>query len=138
MTMSISSSLYSQDVFGQKSALLSELQSFGVRLTTDDGAPSRKGGAGPTDHKAITVLGTTIMVPVHTHTAAGWTPTFGPDAMRQFPSVDVGFLAGLGGGSPEGDRSRGLGLIVFWQTPMGSASPGIGEGERCCSNRASL
>ena len=30
----------------------------------------------------------------------GWTPTFGPDAMRQFPSVDVGFLAGLGGGSP--------------------------------------
>jgi len=28
------------------------------------------GGAGPTDHKAVTVLGTTIMVPVHTRGAA--------------------------------------------------------------------
>ncbi|MDQ8202174.1 MSMEG_0568 family radical SAM protein [Pelagicoccus sp. SDUM812003] len=61
---------YSEGIFEQKSFLLSELQSHGVRLTTDEGASSRVGGAGPTDHKAMTVLGTTIMVPVHTHAAA--------------------------------------------------------------------
>ncbi len=68
----LSSSPYSspEAVFSQKNFLLSELQSFGVRLTSDTGAPSRTGGAGPTDHKAMTVLGTTIMVPVHTHAAA--------------------------------------------------------------------
>ncbi len=64
------SSLYSDDLFAQKSFLLSELQSYGVRLTVDEGVSSRIGGAGPTDHKAMTVLGTTIMVPVHTHAAA--------------------------------------------------------------------
>lgn len=53
-----------------RSHLLSELQSYGLRLTRDEGARSRIGGAGPTDHKAITVLGATIMVPVHTRTAA--------------------------------------------------------------------
>ncbi len=37
------------------------------------GASSRVGGAGPTDHKAVTVLGTTIMVPVHT-SGAGRSP----------------------------------------------------------------
>ena len=34
------------------------------------GVASRRGGAGPTDHKAVTVLGTTIMAPVHTRGAA--------------------------------------------------------------------
>jgi len=46
---------------------ITELQSLGLRL--DDpaaGAPSRIGGAGPSDHKAITIGGHTIMVPVHT------------------------------------------------------------------------
>ncbi|MEM8867371.1 MAG: MSMEG_0568 family radical SAM protein [Verrucomicrobiota bacterium] len=82
MTTTASSSLYSQELFGNRSHLLSDLQSFGVRLTSDDGAPSRIGGAGPTDHKAITVLGTTIMVPVHTHTAAAspfWLEPAGAD-----------------------------------------------------------
>jgi radical SAM protein (TIGR04043 family) len=47
--------------------LLNELQSFGARLAdADTGAPSRQGGAGPSDHKAMTIGGTTIMVPVHT------------------------------------------------------------------------
>jgi radical SAM protein (TIGR04043 family) len=51
--------------------LLSELQTRGLRLPdANAGASSRRGGAGPTDHKAVTVLGTTIMVPVHTHGAA--------------------------------------------------------------------
>lgn len=55
----------------KKQFLLSELQTQGLRLLDASvGASSRKGGAGPTDHKAVTILGTTIMVPVHTRTAA--------------------------------------------------------------------
>jgi radical SAM protein (TIGR04043 family) len=55
----------------QKQFLLSELQAHGLRLLdTSTGVASRRGGAGPTDHKAVTVLGTTIMVPVHTRGAA--------------------------------------------------------------------
>jgi radical SAM protein (TIGR04043 family) len=54
----------------KKQFLLSELQTRGLRLVDPDaGASSRRGGAGPTDHKAVTVLGTTIMVPVHTRGA---------------------------------------------------------------------
>jgi radical SAM protein (TIGR04043 family) len=55
----------------RKQFLLSELQTHGLRLLDSSaGVASRRGGAGPTDHKAVTVLGTTIMVPVHTHGAA--------------------------------------------------------------------
>ncbi len=55
----------------KKQSLLSDLQTHGLRLLDASvGASSRRGGAGPTDHKAVTVLGTTIMVPVHTHGAA--------------------------------------------------------------------
>ena len=47
--------------------LITELQSFGVRLADPGaGAASRRGGAGPSDHKAMTVEGQTVMVPVHT------------------------------------------------------------------------
>ncbi len=48
-------------------ALVTELQSRGLRLI-DPGAglPSRRGGAGPSDHKAVTIDGHTVMVPVHT------------------------------------------------------------------------
>ena len=54
----------------KKQFLLSELQTRGLRLVDASvGASSRIGGAGPTDHKAITLLGTTIMVPVHTRRA---------------------------------------------------------------------
>jgi radical SAM protein (TIGR04043 family) len=54
----------------KKQFLLSELQTHGLRLLDSSaGAASRRGGAGPTDHKAVTVLGTTIMVPVHTQGA---------------------------------------------------------------------
>jgi len=50
--------------------LMTELQSFGLRLLDPGaGAPSRRGGAGPSDHKAVTVDGHTIMVPVHTSSA---------------------------------------------------------------------
>ena len=47
--------------------LINELQSSGVRLidpvSTGD---SRRGGAGPSDHTAMTIDGTTVMVPIHT------------------------------------------------------------------------
>ncbi len=62
--------------------LMTELQSFGLRLVDPGaGVASRKGGAGPSDHKAVTVDGHTIMVPVHTSTA--WNSPFvaqAPDA----------------------------------------------------------
>lgn len=55
----------------KKQFLLSELQTKGLRLRDPTvGTPSRVGGAGPTDHKAVSVLGTTIMVPVHTAAVA--------------------------------------------------------------------
>ena len=47
--------------------LINALQSFGVRLAdTRAGVASRRGGAGPSDHKAMTIAGRTVMVPVHT------------------------------------------------------------------------
>lgn len=50
--------------------LMTELQSQGLRLVDPGaGAASRRGGAGPSDHKAVTVDGVTLMVPVHTATA---------------------------------------------------------------------
>ena len=50
--------------------MINELQSFGVRLADSNaGAPGRRGGAGPSDHKAVTIDGRTVMVPVHTAAA---------------------------------------------------------------------
>lgn len=47
--------------------LINELQSFGARLVDPRaGLESRRGGAGPSDHKAMTIEGVTVMVPVHT------------------------------------------------------------------------
>ncbi|MEX1048431.1 MAG: MSMEG_0568 family radical SAM protein [Akkermansiaceae bacterium] len=66
-------------LFSKKQWLLSELQSAGLRVGPADAtAPSRSGGAGPTDHKAVTVLGTTIMVPIHTRGAASSPFSTGP------------------------------------------------------------
>jgi radical SAM protein (TIGR04043 family) len=68
----MSPNLFQASTWAKKQLLASELQSLGLRLTGDeaDSAASRRGGAGPTDHKAVTVLGTTLMVPVHTRPAA--------------------------------------------------------------------
>ncbi|MBB3004840.1 MSMEG_0568 family radical SAM protein [Paraburkholderia tropica] len=53
-----------------KLQLLTELQSSGLRLAAPDAAGlSRRGGAGPSDHKAVVIDGVTLMVPVHTHGA---------------------------------------------------------------------
>jgi radical SAM protein (TIGR04043 family) len=47
--------------------LLTELQALGARFIGDAGSGlSRKGGAGPSDHKAIVFDGHTVMVPIHT------------------------------------------------------------------------
>jgi radical SAM protein (TIGR04043 family) len=55
---------------GDSNRLMTELQSHGLRLADPQaGAASRRGGAGPSDHKAVTVDGVTLMVPVHTATA---------------------------------------------------------------------
>lgn len=57
-------------LLSRKQWLLSELQSLGLRMVDEAAsASSRRGGAGPSDHKAVSVMGTTIMVPVHTHPA---------------------------------------------------------------------
>jgi len=51
--------------------LIADLQSHGVRLQgAETGLASRKGGAGPTDHKAMVLGGMSVMVPVHTAPAA--------------------------------------------------------------------
>jgi radical SAM protein (TIGR04043 family) len=51
--------------------LLSELQAFGVRWLDPDGPGlSRSGGAGPSDHKAVTLMHQTVMVPILNHASA--------------------------------------------------------------------
>jgi radical SAM protein (TIGR04043 family) len=50
--------------------LMTDLQSQGLRLAdVNAGAPSRRGGAGPSDHKAVVIDGRTLMIPVHTGSA---------------------------------------------------------------------
>ena len=49
--------------------IITDLQTHGIRLLDPGvGAESRRGGAGPTDHKALTIDGLTVMIPVHTAT----------------------------------------------------------------------
>jgi len=50
-----------------KRKLITDLQSKGLKLLDLD--TGRKGGAGPSDHQALTIDGTTVMIPVHTSTA---------------------------------------------------------------------
>lgn len=51
--------------------LLSDLQAFGVRWVDPNGPGlSRSGGAGPSDHKAITLDHQTVMVPILNHASA--------------------------------------------------------------------
>jgi radical SAM protein (TIGR04043 family) len=51
--------------------LITDLQSFGLRLADPAaGASGRRGGAGPSDHKAVMLAGRTVMVPIYTGAAA--------------------------------------------------------------------
>jgi biotin synthase-related radical SAM superfamily protein len=62
---------FTSTILSRKQFLLSELQTHGLRLK-DPVADrlTRIGGAGPSDHRALSVLGTTVMIPVHTRGAA--------------------------------------------------------------------
>jgi len=63
--------------------LINELQTKGIRLVDPRaGNESRRGGAGPTDHKAMTVDGVTVMVPVHT------APAFESPYLAEAPGAD--------------------------------------------------
>jgi radical SAM protein (TIGR04043 family) len=53
-----------------KQQLITELQSQGLQLVEATGVSGRKGGAGPSDHKAVTIDGTTVMVPIFNSPAA--------------------------------------------------------------------
>ncbi|GFE68335.1 MSMEG_0568 family radical SAM protein [Chroococcus sp. FPU101] len=54
-----------------KQQLITELQSYGLKLLDPEQQTSgRKGGAGPSDHKAVTIDGTTVMVPIYNQPAA--------------------------------------------------------------------
>ncbi len=65
------------------SALINELQTRGVRLVDPRaGHESRRGGAGPSDHKALTIGDTTVMVPVHT------APAFESPFLVEAPGAD--------------------------------------------------
>ncbi|MEB3272096.1 MAG: radical SAM protein, partial [Synechococcus sp.] len=48
---------------------VTELQVRGVVDPALPGNRGRRGGAGPSDHRALTLAGTTVMVPVYTSTA---------------------------------------------------------------------
>ncbi|MDI1360542.1 MSMEG_0568 family radical SAM protein [Methylotenera sp.] len=73
--MSSNAQLALNNAVSNSQQLRTELQSVGLRLIqTDVGVKSRRGGAGPSDHKAVTIDGVTIMVPVHTNTA--WNSPF--------------------------------------------------------------
>jgi radical SAM protein (TIGR04043 family) len=45
-------------------AILAELQAVGLAAGLESGAPGRRGGAGPSDHRAVTVGEATVMVPM--------------------------------------------------------------------------
>ena len=63
--------------------LINELQSFGVRLADPGaGVASRRGGAGPSDHKAVVIDGHVVMAPVHTVSA------FDSPYMAERPAAD--------------------------------------------------
>jgi radical SAM protein (TIGR04043 family) len=79
--------------------LINELQTHGMRLLDPNaGIQSRRGGAGPTDHKAVTIGDTTVMVPVHT------APAFDSPYVVQAPDAD------------------GLAEVTRAGTPMGKIS----------------
>ncbi len=62
------------------------------------GAPGRRGGAGPSDHKAVTIDGHTVMVPVHTGGAArspfrARQPALNGMAVLERDGIEVGRVA---------------------------------------------
>jgi len=79
--------------------LINELQSFGVRLADPGvGVQSRRGGAGPSDHKAVVIDDHVVMAPVHTASA------FDSPYLAEAPGAD-GVSTVLRDGQPVGRLS---------------------------------
>jgi radical SAM protein (TIGR04043 family) len=81
-----------------KQQLITELQSRGLQLVEAGSEVSgRKGGAGPSDHKAVTIEGTTVMVPIYTSTAAASpyraTIEEGRSATLSFEGAEMGSIS---------------------------------------------
>ncbi|PZU98767.1 MAG: MSMEG_0568 family radical SAM protein [Pseudanabaena sp.] len=53
-----------------KQKLITELQTKGLKLIDPAERSGRKGGAGPSDHRAVSIDGTTVMVPIFNSSAA--------------------------------------------------------------------
>jgi radical SAM protein (TIGR04043 family) len=99
--------------------LLAELQSLGLRWQDDAGPGlARKGGAGPSDHKAISLGNQTIMVPIFTRASASspYTARVGAEGTRATlerhgqPVAEISF--------PEPPRFYSLGTrdgIPYWK-----------------------
>lgn len=78
-----------------KQQLITDLQSQGLKLVEQSelGAAGRKGGAGPSDHKAVTIEGTTVMVPIFTDAAARSPYTLRPSADDWLLELDGSAIA---------------------------------------------
>jgi radical SAM protein (TIGR04043 family) len=99
--------------------LLAELQSLGLRWQDEAGPGlARQGGAGPSDHKAISLGNTTIMVPIFTRASARspYSARVGPEGTRATlerfgqPVAEISF--------PEPPRFYALGTrdgIPYWK-----------------------
>ena len=70
-----------------KRKIITDLQSKGLNLV--DLNTGRKGGAGPSDHQAVTIDDTTVMIPVHTSIAAKSPYTVGTVREAVISFVDV-------------------------------------------------
>lgn len=76
-----------------KQQLIVELQSAGLKLARAEiGAAGRIGGAGPSDHKAVTVDDTTVMVPIFNSPAAN-SPYTVKEQRLQLNGVDIGAVS---------------------------------------------
>lgn len=86
--------------YDEQRTLITELQSQGLKLQSDAAAShTRRGGAGPSDHVAVTVGDGTFMIPVHTE----------PATRSQFTAKTVN-----GGGKAILNRNgEKIGLIAF-------------------------
>lgn len=74
---------------------LTELQVHGVVDPAVPGNPGRRGGAGPSDHRALSIDGTTVMVPVY-NALAGSSPyrlESAPSGGLQVSGTTAGFAA---------------------------------------------
>ena len=76
-----------------KQQLIVELQSTGLKLGgAEIGVAGRAGGAGPSDHKAVTVDDTTVMVPIFNNPAAN-SPYTVKEQRLQLNGEDIGGIS---------------------------------------------